>query len=242
MKYAAVLAVFLLVPFAGLRERPVKVNLGPVVQSQLDGRLNERIGEFDTAGCTFVRCVTALAYCYGLPTAIEYADRDAAHRTLNLKFHDQSLREVFAALVQQTPEYRIEFNDGIVDVYSPRARADDSNVLNRVIRDYRVTQRETRDADFDLFCALGKKLGSRWCGGSIAFGAWGPTRISLHLQNAKAYEVINAIAAQNGRAIWTVTAPPNRMSKIQDGGSWYISPLEPSYQEDVVERLERASR
>jgi hypothetical protein len=242
MKYEIVLAVLLMVPFTGLRERPVKVNLGPVVQSQLEQKLDQRIGEFDTAGCTFTRCVTALAYCYGLPTAIEYVDHDAAHRPLNLKFHDQTLREVLEALVAQTPEYKIDFGEGIVDVYSPLARADNSNVLNRNIRDYDVKEMETRQADFQLLCAFGNTLGSKFCGGSLAIGAWEPTRISLHLQNAKAYEVINAIVAQNGRAIWTVTEPPDRMSKIQDGGSWYISPLEQPYEADVLLRLELAAR
>lgn len=242
MRYELGLAVLLLVPFTGLREHPRKVNLGQPVQSQLEQKLDQRIGEFDTAGCTFVGCVTALAYCYGLPTAIEYVDRDAAHRTLNRKFHDQSLRDVLEALTRQTPEYQMSFSEGLVDVYSPRARADDSNVLNRVIPDYRVTQMETRYADFELFCRLGKKQGGGWCGGSLAFGQWEPTRISLHLQNAKVYEVINAIAAQNGSAIWTATARPDRVSKIQDGGSWYIYPLEAGYQATVVERMEHAAR
>lgn len=242
MRYEIVLGVLLLVPFTGLRDHPRKVNLGPTVQSTLEQKLDQRIGGFDTAGCTFVGCVTELAYCYGLPTAIEYVDRDAAHRTLNIKFHDPSVREVLEALAQQTPEYRLSFSDGLVDVYSPRARADDSNVLNRVIRNYRVTEMETRDADFHLFCQLVTKLGGGWCGGSLAIGQWEPTRISLHLQNAKAYEVINAIVAQNGSAIWTVTARPDRMSKIQDSGTWHVYPLEPAFQSIVVERLERAGR
>ncbi|HEY2819741.1 MAG TPA: hypothetical protein VGJ06_01765 [Candidatus Acidoferrum sp.] len=242
MRYEIALAVLLLVPFTGMREHPRKVNLGAPMQSRLEQKLDQRIGGFDTAGCTFVGCVTALAYCYELPTAIEYVDRDAAHRTLNLKFHDPSVREVLEALAQQTPEYRLSFSEGLVDVYSPRARADDSNVLNRIIRDYKVTGMETRRADFQLFCELGEKLGGKWCGGSLAIGQWEPTRISLHLQNAKAYEVINAIVAQNGSAIWTVTARPDRMSKIQDSGSWYVYPLEPAFQSIVVDRLERAGR
>jgi hypothetical protein len=232
----------MVIPFTGLQERPRKVSLGPALQSQLEQKLDQRVSQFDTAGRTFVGSVTALAYCYGFPTAIEYADREAARRPLNLKFRDRSVREVLEVLVQQTPEYRMSFGDGIVDVYSPRARADDSNVLNRVIRDYAITQKETREADFELFCELGKKLGSRFCGGSLAIGQWEPTRISLHLQNAKVYEVINAIVAANRRAMWTVTARPDRMSKIQDGGNWYVYTLERPFEETVVERLERAAR
>jgi hypothetical protein len=242
MKYALGLALLLLVPFAGLREHPRKVSLGPATQSQLEQKLEQRVIQFNTAGRTFVGSVAALAYDYGLPTAIEYADRQAARRPLHLDFRDRPVREVLEALVQQTPEYRMSFSDGIVDIYSLRARADDSNVLNRVIRDYEVTQKETREADFELLCELGQKLGSKFCGGSLAIGQWEPTRITLHLHDAKAYEVINAIVAQNGKAIWTVTARPDRMSKIQDGGSWYVYPLEGPFEEMAVEKLERVAR
>ena len=231
-----------MIPFAGICERPRKVNFGPAPQTQLERRLDQRVERFDTAGCTFISCVTALAYCYGLPAAIEYVDRDAAHRPLNVSFHDESIRGILGGLLQLTPEYRVDFSDGIVDVYSPRARADSSNVMNTIIANFEVSQMETRQADFTLFCDVAKKLHKGWCGGSIAVGAWEPTRISLHVQNAKVYEVINAIVAENGRAIWTVTAPPDRMAKIQDGGSWYISPLEAPYEEDVLRRLKRASR
>src|SRR6202011_5143005 len=48
--------------------------------------------------------------------------------------------------------------------------------------------------------------GSQGCGGSLAVGQWDPLRISLHLHNVRVYEILNAIVAQNGRAIWTVTA------------------------------------
>ncbi len=242
MKYALGLALLLVIPFVGICERPRKVNFGPASQTQLERKLDQRVARFDTAGCTFVSCVTALAYCYGLPTAIEYVDRDAAHRSLNVIFHDESIREILDALLQQTPEYRVDFSDGIVDVYSPKARADSSNVMNTVIANFEVKQMETRQADFWLFCEVATKVNKGWCGGSIAVGAWDPTRISLHMQNAKVYEVINAIVAENGRAIWTVTAPPDRMVKIQDGGSWYISPLDAPYEEDVLRRLKRASR
>ena len=58
------------------------------------------------------------------------------------------------------------------------------------------------------------------------------------MQNAKVYEVLNAIVAQNGKAIWAVTASPRKLS-MQTGGFWYIYPLQQPFQEGVVERLSR---
>ena len=102
-----------------------------------------------------------------------------------------------------------------------------------------MTEMETRQADFQLFCAVVQAAGSQWCGGSLAVGQWEPLRITLHLQNARTYEILNAIIAQNGGAIWTVTAS-NLASFPQSSGLWYIYPLQEPFKRVVSDRLVRA--
>ena len=63
----------------------------------------------------------------------------------------------------------------------------------------------------------------------------------MHLQNAKVYEVLNGIVAQNGKAIWTVTASPEKLSNLQSGGIWYIYPLQ-RFEATVSERLAKMQR
>jgi hypothetical protein len=167
-----------------------------------------------------------LAFTYQLPTAIEYADRDGTTRALNLQFRNESVREILKTTIQQFPEYGVSFSGGIVDVFAPKAREDSSNLLNKVIADFAVTQVDTHEADFQLFCVVSREVGSQACGGSIAIGQWEPLKITLRLRKAKVYEVLNAIVAQNGKAIWTVMVRPEKLSKLQNGGIWYVYPLE----------------
>ena len=167
----------------------------------------------------------------------EYADREATTRPLNLDFHNESVRRIFESITGQVPGYSVSFSGGVVDVFAARGREDSSNLLNKVIKDFAVTQVDTHHADFQLFCAVVREVGSQGCTGSIAIGQWGPLKITLHLQNAKAYEVLNAIVAHNRKAIWTVMVRPDNLSRLQVGGIWYIYPLQQPFKASVSERL-----
>jgi hypothetical protein len=201
-----------------------------------DQRLDKRVERFDTAGRTLLDHVIDLAFRFQLPTAIEYVDHDAT-TPLNLQFHNESVRGILETIVRQVPSYRVSFSGGIVDIFASRGREDSSNLLNKTIKDFAVNQVDTHEADLQLFCAIGRDVGSQACGGSIAPGQWGPLKITVHLQNARAYEILNAIVAENGRAIWTVMVRPDKLSKLQFGGIWYIYPLQQPFKAVVSERL-----
>lgn len=207
-------------------------------ESLLERKLGKSVERFDTSGRPLIASVLDLAYKYELPTALEYVDREITARTIDLQFHHQTVRAVLAAIIQQIPEYGVSFSGGIVDIYAPKAREDASNLLNKVIKDFAVTDLDTHQADLALFCALAREVGpSGGCGGSIAVGQWAPLKITLHMQNAKAYEILNAIVAQNGKALWTPMVPPEKLSKVQFGGLWYIYPLEQPFKTAVWDRL-----
>ena len=90
----------------------------------------------------------------------------------------------------------------------------------------------------ELFCALAREVEpSGGCGGSIAVGQWRPLKIAVHLQNAKVYEIVNAIVVQNGKAVWTVIAPPQKLSRVPVGGLWHIYPLEPPFKNAVLDKV-----
>jgi hypothetical protein len=206
--------------------------------ASFEQKTNKLVDRFNTYGRTLVDSVIELAYEYQMPMAIEYAAREATTRPINLEFHNKSLREMVEAIVKEDPQYRVSFSNGIVDIFSPRAREDSSNLLNKVLKDFSVTEMETRKADFQLFCAVVQAAGSGGCAGSLAVGQWEPFRVTLHLQNARTYEILNAIVAQNGSAIWTVTAS-NLASFPQSSGLWYIYPLQEPFKSVVSDRLVR---
>jgi hypothetical protein len=158
-----------------------------------------------------------------------------------LRFHDKSVRSILEAIVRQDSEYRVSFAGEIVDIFSPRAREYPSSGFNRVVQKFDVTQVDTHEADAQLLCVLGREAGSQVCGGSLAIGQWPGVKITLHLQDAKVYEVLNAITSQNGEAIWTVIAKPPNLSKLQTN-FWYIYPLQQPFKASVSERLASVSR
>lgn len=205
--------------------------------SDFEQKIDSRIQQFSTSGRTLVDSVIELAYKYQVPMAIEYADWEATKRPLNLEFHKKSFRGIVEAIVKEDPQYQVSFSNGIVDIFSPTAREDGSNLLNKIMKDFSVTEMETRRADFQLFCALTQS----GCAGSLAVGQWDPLRNTLHMHNARVYEILNAIVAQNGRAIWTVTAS-NLASLPQCCGLWYIYPLEEPFKSTVSDRLVRMSQ
>jgi hypothetical protein len=203
-------------------------------------RLDTRVEKFDTSGRTLIQSVVDLVFEYQLPTAIEYAGREASTRKLNLRFHGESVRSILEKIIQQDSEYRFSFSGGIVDIFSASAREDPSSLLNRVVQKFDVTHADTHEADAELLCILGRAAGSEVCGGSLALGQWPQIKITLHLQNAKVHEILDAIAAQNGEAIWTVIARPPDLSKLQTN-FWYIYPLQQPFRASVSQRLVSAS-
>lgn len=202
--------------------------------SSFKQKLDRRV-RFDTAGRTLVASVVELAFVYELPAAIEYADREATTRPLNSHFQNESVRKILEAITEQVPGYSVSFSGGIVDVFAARGREDPSNALNKVIKDFAVDQVDTHEADSQLFCELARDAGGN-CTVSIALGQWGPLKITLHLQNGKVYEVLNAIVAENRKAIWTVIVHPDKPTILRE--LWYVYPLQQPFKAAVSDTLE----
>jgi hypothetical protein len=220
MRYIPNLVILFAFSLTIVSEQPVTNKEMSTQSAQValfEQKLDRRIERFDTSGRTLVASVVDLAFTYQLPTAIEYADRDATTRVLNLQFHNESVRGILKTTIRQFPEYGISFSGGIVDVFAPKAREDSSNLLNTAIRDFAVMQVDTHEADFQLFCAVSREVGLQACGGSIAGGQWKPLK--------------------NGNAIWTVMVRPEKLSKLRDGGIWYVYPLQQPFKAVVSETL-----
>jgi hypothetical protein len=75
--------------------------------------------------------VVELALHSKLPGAIEYADREATTRRLNLDFQNKSVRSILQAVIEQVPGDSVSFSGGIVDAFAARGRG-----LNKVIKDF----------------------------------------------------------------------------------------------------------
>ena len=220
------------------RESPPR---GPEEAQTFEEKLKAGIPEFDAGRRPMADAVLALAYRYRLPLAVEHVTRDAVQKPLDLHIRRTSVRDIIAALAASVPGYRVELSHGLVDLYFPDARLEPLNPLNLVVGEYRVSGVDTHMADAMLLCGLGRQLDptSGGCGGSIAGGQWGPLKITLEMRNAKVYEILDAIVAQNGQAVWT----PIKLPKVPElwghslSNFWYIYPLDPPFEAVAAERL-----
>jgi hypothetical protein len=204
--------------------------------SSFSAKLQTQIPEFDTSGTPLARVAIRLAYQHRLPMAFECVDQDALRKPLRLQLKAHSLRHVIVAVVASFPEFRVDFSQGIVDVYCPAARQDSSNPFNTLIPRYDVEGVDTHFADAQLLCAISALHGGG-CGGSVAGGEWGSLTLTLHLANKRVYEILNAIVAQNGQALWVPIAPPAKPSPMSMN-FWYIYPLDPPFEGSAIGGLE----
>jgi hypothetical protein len=205
---------------------------------RFEKKLDLRLDHFDSEGRTLIQNVLDLAYRYELPSGIEYIDKRALNQPIQRKFENASVREILEDLVLQTPGYQVDFSHGIVDVFVPSERSNPSNLLNQVIPEFKVTAQDTDAANVELTCALVYKLNpSDSCTSSAPNGQFGSSRITLHLQNAKIYEIVNAIVAQNGKAAWTVIAPPSSLTDAHFSDLWHIYSLRPPFKEAILGKL-----
>lgn len=205
--------------------------------STFQDKLASSVATFDSSGRTLAKALVDLAYEYKIPMGIEYLDRMAITRPLAVRVRGEPLRRVIELLVAQLPTYRVTFAGGLVDVYSPAARGDPSNVLNTVLADFQVTNADTHRASAELAAGLARELNPHsMVVNSIAPGQWGTKTVSVHLRGKRVYEILNAITAQNGFALWCVVVPPGRLSN-RGRTPWYIYPLFSPFHAAVVEQL-----
>jgi hypothetical protein len=208
----------------------------------LDEKLENVPADFDVSGKSMTHLVLDLAYQYQLPMGIEHVTADALYRPLNLRLKRRNLKEIISTIVQAVPGFQVDFSGGLVDIFSPMARLDASIPLNTTIHAFDVSNLDTHWADYELFCVLERQMHPHsGCGGSIAPGQWGDLRITLHLQNKHVYEALNAIVAQNGRAVWARIFPlPRKPGDFISLGSWHIYPLSPHFESAALEDIEAA--
>jgi hypothetical protein len=153
---------------------------------------------------------------------------------LHLQLRGKPVREILSSLVAQARQYRVGFSGGCVQLYSPKARADPSNLLNAIVDNFQVSEVDPQVASAAAFEALIHETAPKTSVvESTALGTLGPPTMTLHLKKAKVYEILDTIAGKHGAAVWVVRVPPDRLSTLK-GMLWYIYPLEPPNWREAV--------
>ncbi len=205
-------------------------------RASFEQRLELGVAAFDSKERPFVRAVLDLVYEYRLPLGLEYVDAEAIRRPLELKLKEKSVREILRAVVAQLPQYQITFAPGVVEIYSPQARADASNLLNTVIENFEVRNQDAKRASWEVYASLEAQLRPH---NAIIGNILGevPPKISLNLRHKKVYELLDAIVTENGDSLWVPRVPPEKLSKF-DETPWQLFGLGAGWEELVLTHLQ----
>ncbi|MDE3179852.1 MAG: hypothetical protein KGM47_09345 [Acidobacteriota bacterium] len=198
-------------------------------------KLQAHMTMIDARRCTFVQGLLEVALKANLPLALEYVDQNAAEKPLGIVLPKGTARRTIEAIVRMLPEYRVSFTEGLVDVYSPEARANRSNLLNEVIPQFQVEHMDVAVVGSMLYDALGSLMQPRVSFAHSVAGAGGPP-VSVDVQHMRVYQILNMIVAGQGSAMWTVGVPPPGLTKLQ-GNLWHLYPLAPALAPVILERL-----
>lgn len=182
-------------------------------RSSFENRVESRVAEFDVRGRPLVRAVLDLADQYQLPLGIEYVDSEAMWRPLNLKLSNKSVHEILEALVAQLPQYALRVSSGVVEIYSPKARADRSNLLNTVLNHFETSGQSPRMTSWSIHASMmSERHQMPNLAGSVLEPGHEP-KITLNLKERKVYEILDALVAQNGESLWVTLVPPKKLSE-----------------------------
>jgi len=205
--------------------------------ASLEEKLRARVTHYDSRGQSFVECILELAYQHQLPAAIQYLDRADVQQPLSVKLDGASVEQIISALVTSTGN-RVVFSDGFVQVYSPAARSDPSNLLNTFIDDFVIRDLPIREASARLLGLMVQRVSPRaGFGGHVPYGAEPQRELTLRLQKARVYEILDSLIAADGASIWVAATPRSSSSTPPQAPPWEIYDLRPATKNLVLERL-----
>lgn len=193
-------------------------------QPSFDQRLGIRVLRYDTGPRPFVRAVLDLVSKYQLPLGLEYVDREALRRPLNLRLNNKSVREILQALVAQVPQYRLRISPDVIEVYSPKARADASNFLNTVVANFARTGQTPRMVSLAIYSAVTAERHQVCCGIVNVLEPGDAPTVTLALRDKRAYEILDALVARM-QGFWIPVVPPEKLS-VPGPKLWEVYQLE----------------
>lgn len=205
------------------------------VPTSFEKGLHKQISIFDARQGSFVQNLLRIVYRFQLPLALEYINRQAVSEPSGIVLRGVTARQAIEALVQRLPEYRVSFSKGLVDKYSPKARADNSNLLNAIIPRLDVSHMDAAMASEMVFDALAAATGSRGPIFHSVAGAGGKP-VTIRVRQMKVYEILNKIVSIQGKSVWVVSVPPNGLSRLQ-GNLWHLYTLDPASESIIALRL-----
>jgi hypothetical protein len=159
-----------------------------------------------------------------IPLGIEYVDREALEKPINVKMDETTVGEVMERLLGQDRGYSWFVREGVLTVSHESITSQKGNLLDYVLPEFSSPRCSVGDANHLLFMALELQLYPQTQGFA---GEYSPGDLQnligpLKLQNARVWRVLNRLVSVNKKAAWIVQVPPSHLDKLPRNGLWTI--------------------
>ncbi|HXG63489.1 MAG TPA: hypothetical protein VNO70_00180 [Blastocatellia bacterium] len=168
-----------------------------------------------------------VAQHYQIPMGIEWIEQPGTNAPLLPQKKPKTVRDLLAAILQQSPGYRMKAIDGVLHIYNQKFVTDQRNFLNLRIPEFRLDRANVFDANarlrLQIKMTLHPELYARgWNGGytSPPGHTLDVENITFSGRNLTVREILSKISAANGNTLWVVFLDP---SKRMAGERFYAS-------------------
>jgi hypothetical protein len=204
--------------------------------STFQERLQTRCAPLREADISAIQVLIHGIFAARIPFALEYVDRAAVTPRPRLRLPQQTLERRLESVVGMMPGFKVSFAGGLVDVYSPAARSDSSDLLNVLLPSFKVQGMDAGFANAAAFDALTVRELPGSGGALHSTGGIGGSRVTVDARSVPVYEVLNKIVSEQGHSLWVVGVPPDKLSKLS-GNLWYFYGFDSVLEQTVIERL-----
>jgi hypothetical protein len=197
---------------------------GPVRSQTFEQRLARVIHFVPDAISPFDQLIE-VARAFGIPMGIEVNIESCSKiYTRRLLQGPNTLGSLISQISKEIPEYKMEFNDGVINIIPVQLADNPKSYLNLRIPEFRLDQEDVWGAEANLRRAIKSTLHPvhvppRAPAGSVSGyivpidrgDGFDRQNIKFSGRNLTVREILNSIALQNGNAYWVVYENPTKM-------------------------------
>lgn len=192
-----------------------------VAAQDLEAKLHQRADFTPAAGNVREQLVQAAQH-YKIPMGIEWVLQSQEKQVKLVPGEASTVMALLQLILQAAPEYSMTMKNGVVNVSDSRYAVDSRNFLNLRIGEFKLTNADVFDAEFELRLKIRKTLHpERYVGGTVGGYGYGIPdengldikNISFSGKNLSVRDILDRIVSSNGNTLWLVNIAPSRMMK-----------------------------
>jgi hypothetical protein len=203
-RYITVLVLLGTLHFGGI----VSLANSPVVNHELTLKLKTPVRQYTLKASSFLEALMQVADQFRIPMGIAWVDTPPARTRVSLSLKSTTVEEIIEAIAKSQPGYSVQVSDGVVHIFSTQVPASQNFLLLKVDKFearhevVQMAQRRLRELVQDSVAPPMPTRGG--IAGSLITNV-GEPKISVDVNDAKVYQVLDSLAIASPKKVWVVT-------------------------------------